>query len=94
LVKKYVMNKTTVLPAMFDLSPTEIKKKIRSVFYGHALIDSENISVKATGGIVVLTGTVRSWTERKDAEDAAWSIPGVIEVENQLQVQGEVYDGE
>jgi osmotically-inducible protein OsmY len=92
--KKRVMNKTAVQHAMFDLSPTEIRKKIRSVFYGHALIDSENISVRTTGGTVVLTGKVRSWTERKDAEDAAWSIPGVIEVENKLEVQGEVYDGE
>ena len=88
------MNQTTTQQATVDLSPQEIKEKIRSVFHKHALIDSENICVKAQGRTVMLTGKVRSWIERKDAEDAAWSMPGVTEVENRLEVKGEVYDGE
>lgn len=88
------MNSTTAQQLPVDLSPQEIKEKIRFVFSRHALVDSESIAVKATGRTVVLTGKVRSWTERKDAEDAAWSMSGVIEVENKLEVRGEVYDGE
>jgi osmotically-inducible protein OsmY len=88
------MNQTIEQQPTVDLSPLEIKEKIRSVFYRHALIDSENISVNAKGRTVLLTGRVRSWTERKDAEDAAWSIPGVIDVKNKLEVEGEIYIGE
>jgi osmotically-inducible protein OsmY len=90
--KQTVMN--TTQQTLVDLSPQEIKEKIRSVFAKHALVDSQNISVKATGRTVVLTGKVRSWTERKDAEDAAWSMPGVMEVENNLAVEGEIDAGE
>jgi osmotically-inducible protein OsmY len=89
-----VMNSTTAQQSLVDLSPQEIKENIRLMFSKHALVDSENISVKTTGRTVVLTGKVRSWIERKDAEDAAWSMPGVTEVENKLEVKGEVYDGE
>src|SRR5687767_5170498 len=91
--KQKVMEQT-VSQATVDLSPLEIKAKIRSVFYRYAVLDSENIAVKAEGRIVMLTGTVRSWTERKDAEDAAWSIPGVSGVENRLEVEGQIYEGE
>ena len=76
------------------VSAREIKEKIRMVLKAHALIDSENISVKARGSEVILAGKVRSWTERKDAEDAVWSLPGVKEVVNNIEVEGEVYTGE
>jgi osmotically-inducible protein OsmY len=88
------MNSIIQQQDMVDLSPSEIKDKIRSMFHKHALLDLENICVTAKGGTVLLTGTVRSWTERKDAEDAAWSMPGVVDVENKLEVEGEIYKGE
>jgi osmotically-inducible protein OsmY len=88
------MNYATEQPPIIDLSPLKVKEKIRSVFFELALIDSENISVTASGRTVLLKGKVRSWTERKDAEDAAWSFPGVMNVENNLEVVDEIYDGE
>jgi osmotically-inducible protein OsmY len=88
------MNQSITQDAPVSLSPLEIKERIRSVFYRQALMDSENIAVNAMGRTVLLTGKVRSWIERKDAEDAAWSIPGVTEVENKLEVEGEIYIGE
>jgi osmotically-inducible protein OsmY len=93
-LKKKVMNRLPKQNEMFDLSPAEIKQKIRTAFYTHARRDSEKISVNANGNVVQLTGTVRSWTERKDAADAAWAIPGVTEVKKGLAVEGEIYTGE
>jgi osmotically-inducible protein OsmY len=34
----------------------------------------------------MLTGTVRSWNERAEAERAAWAAPGVTSVENLINV--------
>jgi osmotically-inducible protein OsmY len=52
-----------------------------------AELDSKHILVEsASDGEVLLRGTVRSWAERRDAERAAWSAPGVRGVVNQLAV--------
>jgi osmotically-inducible protein OsmY len=40
-----------------------------------------------SAGVVVLDGTARSWSERRDAEHAAWSAPGVADVTNRLRIR-------
>jgi osmotically-inducible protein OsmY len=42
--------------------------------------------VQANEGRVTLSGTVRSWVERQDAVNAAWSAPGVMNVVDQIRV--------
>jgi osmotically-inducible protein OsmY len=42
---------------------------------------------------VVLTGTVRSWAERRDAEHAAWAARGVSKVENRIGIEHEAIAG-
>ena len=67
-------------------SPTEIKQSIEEAFRRSALIDANRVTVEANGGEVVLKGTVRSWSERQEAERAAWAASGVFKVDNRIVV--------
>lgn len=49
-------------------------------------LDAARISVEMHDDTVVLSGTVRSWAERRDAERAAWSAPGVSMVYDRIEI--------
>jgi osmotically-inducible protein OsmY len=68
------------------VAPSEVKRQIEDAFRRSAEIDASRVTVEATGGQVVLRGTVRSWAERQEAERAAWRAPGVISVDNRITV--------
>jgi len=83
---KSVINLITVKQP--TVAPDTIKRQIEQAFVRHAELDAESIQVRVEeGGHVVLTGTVRSWAERKEAEEAAWRAPGVTKVTNLIRVQ-------
>jgi osmotically-inducible protein OsmY len=66
--------------------PADVRDKIKREL--ERIVDQEaaRISVDTSNGRVVLKGTVHSWTEREAARKAAYSAPGVREVENLLTV--------
>lgn len=68
------------------VKPTDVKQKIEAAFKRSAELDARRVGVEATDGKVTLSGHVRSWTEREEAQQAAWAAPGVTEVNNQLSV--------
>lgn len=65
-----------------------VKDRIVGAFLRSAVLDTRKITVATDGGKVTLTGTVCSWVEAADAERAAWSVPGVTEVDNRIVVGG------
>jgi osmotically-inducible protein OsmY len=66
----------------------DIRKRIEETLTRNAEADAKGISVETSDGTVTLRGTVRSWAERADAERAAWTAPGVTQVNDQLVVNG------
>jgi osmotically-inducible protein OsmY len=63
-----------------------VKEEIEAAFKRSAEVDAKHIVVEARDGKVKLFGQVRSWSEKREAQHAAWAAPGVTSVENNLVV--------
>jgi len=66
------------------VKPLAVKDEIESAFRRNALLDSRRVTVETRGGSVILSGSVRNWAERAEAQWTAWAAPGVSEVENNI----------
>jgi osmotically-inducible protein OsmY len=80
---KGVTNVITVKP---KVEPSELKRKIQEAFKRNAEVDANRITVEANGSEVVLKGSVRSWTEREEAERGRWAARGVTMVDDRIVV--------
>jgi osmotically-inducible protein OsmY len=67
--------------------PREIEASIQKALVRSARVDAGNIHVAVDGGHVTLTGTARSFAERRDAVDAAWRARGVTQVSDHITIQ-------
>jgi len=79
-----VRNSLRVSPSVL---PGNIKHDIERAFKRLAHVDADQISVDVRGGDITLRGEVRSWAERDQAVQTAWSAPGVTNVINELTVR-------
>ena len=69
-----------------SVSPSAVQTRIEAALKRNAELDAKRISVESKDGRVTLRGSVRSWTERRDAENAAWAAPGVTQVVDMITV--------
>ncbi len=65
---------------------SESERRIETAFVHDAEVDARHVRVEVEEGKVMLRGQVRSWRERDEALSAAWSVPGVTEVDDRLDV--------
>ncbi len=68
-------------------SDAQVASDVQSKIYGDASVESRNITVQASDGIVTLNGNVANDAERGAAANDAATVNGVKTVVNNLEVQ-------
>jgi osmotically-inducible protein OsmY len=70
-----------------DQDPAQdVSARIDAALRRNAAVDAGRINVTDAGGVVSLTGTVRTFTEKQEVENAARRAPGVVAIRNELVI--------
>jgi osmotically-inducible protein OsmY len=64
----------------------DIKQRIETALKRNADLEAESIKVSVINGHVTLDGKVKAWYERDLAERTAWAAPGVVSVEDHINI--------
>lgn len=68
------------------MSIADIRRRIENAFKRQAGLDAGSVEITTSGNKVTLSGKVKALHERQLAEQAAWSAPGVTQVEDRIIV--------
>jgi len=74
------------LEPQMTVDPVQAREKITAALMRTARLDTKHIDVRIDGHHMTLSGTVSSSSERREAEHAAWALPGVTLVTNHIAV--------
>lgn len=80
---KWVSNRIELSPPTVA---SDVRQKIEKALQRIAPFDAESIVVKDVSGKITLSGEVGSLYERDLVENAAWSVPGVRDVKDEISV--------
>ncbi|MBK6265590.1 BON domain-containing protein [Marivirga sp. S37H4] len=70
----------------YVLSDSEIKSSIENMLQWDPRIDSSKITVTVQKGVITMEGSVDAFWKRRVAENTAFSISGIVDVNNKLNV--------
>jgi osmotically-inducible protein OsmY len=76
---------------LISFTADKVRSSIIKALHRRASRDADKITIETIGSKVLLGGTVHSLAEKEDAVAAAWSIPGVFWVENNIEMESEVF---
>lgn len=68
-------------------TPSDINERVTAALKRHAQREARNIWASVSGSTVTLHGHVDAWTDRVEAQSAAWAAPGVTRVINEITLQ-------
>jgi hypothetical protein len=80
-------------PEGYQRSNERITEDVNERLTQHGRVNASKIQVEANNGIVTLRGSVNSRQAKRMAEEAAESVSGVRDVQNQLQVEADENQG-
>jgi osmotically-inducible protein OsmY len=66
-------------------TPADVRHYVNKAFTRDARVDAEALSIDTDENTVTLSGHVRSWVEHDAAINAAWSAPGVVDVDDRAR---------
>jgi osmotically-inducible protein OsmY len=64
-----------------------VKAKIEEALRRTVAMNARGVGVEVTADQVILTGSVRNWLEKQEAERAAWAAPGVRHVDDRISIE-------
>jgi osmotically-inducible protein OsmY len=74
---------------VYGTDPVDIDLHVQEALDRSALVDDgSRVGTDTKGGIITLTGHVRTWAEHDAVVEAAWMAVGVIDVNDDIQVTG------
>jgi osmotically-inducible protein OsmY len=91
-------SRTTEVPGVADIDNAitltqtpdsrDARDAISAAFRRNAVLDAAVLSVEtSSAGLVILSGTASSWAAHDEALAAAWSVPGVIQVDDRIRIE-------
>ncbi len=81
-----VANKLGVESDGREHDDTKIARTIRHAFGWNTAVPAERIDTIVRRGVVTMRGSVDHWYQRKAAEATVAAVPGVVSVNNQIQL--------
>ncbi|SFV34205.1 BON domain-containing protein [Hyphomicrobium facile] len=82
-----VIGITNSISIKTSVQPADIKRKIEAALARSAQVEANAIRINVSNGNrVSLEGIVDSWEDHDIVENAAWSVPGVLWVDDRLTV--------
>ncbi len=73
-------------------SDLDIKRDVEAELHVNPDIDATDIAVAVRGGVVTLSGYVRSYMQRWEAEKTAKRVTGVVDVANDIEVRLPIFN--
>jgi len=68
-------------------TPSDVGERVTAALQRHAQREARQIWASVSGSTVTLHGHVDSWSDRAEAQAAAWAAPGVTRVVNEITLK-------